>query len=87
MIDGCSYEYVALYDGMNDISTRLDQLCGLQFPVDMLSTGRYMFVQFTSDADVVGAGFNLTYEFRSPVGKMNYYMIKSDYLVLMSLCL
>ena len=60
-IDGCTYDYLALFDGPTNTSRKIDQLCGLQFPDDITSTGNNMLLHFSSDADVSGKGFSLTY--------------------------
>ncbi|XP_060597832.1 ovochymase-1-like [Ruditapes philippinarum] len=61
-IDGCLYDYVAIYDGNSNSSTKIAQMCGFLFPDDLYSTGSSLLIKFNSDADVGGLGFNLTYQ-------------------------
>ena len=55
------YDYLAVYDGMTNNSRKIEQICGLQFPDDVTSSGNYLLLRFKSDQDVAGSGFNLTY--------------------------
>lgn len=69
-ISGCLYDYVAVYDGKTNTSTKLAQLCGLKFPDDIFSSGPSLFINFVADADVAGTGFNLTYEIMPKSGNL-----------------
>ncbi|XP_052817631.1 ovochymase-1-like isoform X2 [Mya arenaria] len=66
-IAGCTYDYLAVYDGPDRGSLLLDRKCGIQFPDDMFSSRNELYLVFVSDADLSSIGFNLTYEFVSAV--------------------
>ncbi|XP_053392701.1 ovochymase-1-like isoform X2 [Mercenaria mercenaria] len=72
-IAGCTYDYVAIYDGNSNVSTKLAQMCGLMFPDDIYSSGSSLFLEFNSDADVAGTGFNLTYKFMPKTDVCNMF--------------
>ena len=68
-ISGCTYDFLALYDGPDNSSRKIEQLCGQLYPNDVTSTGRHLYLHFESDIDVAYVGFNLTYKVTTPKGK------------------
>ncbi|PFX28545.1 Tolloid-like protein 2 [Stylophora pistillata] len=53
----CSCDSVEIYDGTNQYGSRLSKSCGSSLPVPVYSTGRNIFMKFTSDKSVTGGGF------------------------------
>lgn len=47
--------------GDNSLAPVLSTICGRELPGPIRSTGDAMFIQFTSDASITGAGFNASY--------------------------
>jgi len=64
----CTYDYIAVYDGADDSARKLVQICGIQFPDDIFSSGNELYITFISDADVSLAGVNMTFEFQKDTG-------------------
>nr|QBA18416.1 MASP-related molecule Type 2 [Littorina littorea] len=60
----CDYDFVAIYD--DDFLKAKEMLCGQRLPLDFTSTSHTVLVKFTSDAEVGGVGFNLTYASHPP---------------------
>uniref|UniRef100_A0A8D2IQV5 Cubilin n=1 Tax=Varanus komodoensis TaxID=61221 RepID=A0A8D2IQV5_VARKO len=57
----CNYDSLVFRDGDNVLAPVLSTLCGREIPGPIRSTGDAMFVQFTSDRSITGAGFNASY--------------------------
>ncbi|XP_063003684.1 cubilin [Elgaria multicarinata webbii] len=57
----CNYDTLVFRDGDNSLAPVLSTVCGREIPGPIRSTGDAMFIQFTSDASITGAGFNATY--------------------------
>uniref|UniRef100_U3KLX7 Cubilin n=1 Tax=Oryctolagus cuniculus TaxID=9986 RepID=U3KLX7_RABIT len=57
----CSYDSLVIRDGDNNLAQQLAVLCGREIPGPIRSTGEYMFIRFTSDISVTGAGFNASF--------------------------
>nr|XP_020016661.1 cubilin-like [Castor canadensis] len=57
----CAYDRLMIRDGDNSRAQQLAVLCGREIPGPIRSTGEYMFIRFTSDLSVVGAGFNASF--------------------------
>lgn len=57
----CGCDYVKLYDGSNNGATLLGTYCGTRSGVIVASTGRSMYVVFSSDSSIQGRGFRMTY--------------------------
>lgn len=53
----CSCDSVEIYDGTNQYGSRLSKSCGSSLPLPVYSTGRNIFMKFTSDTSVTGGGF------------------------------
>ena len=59
----CSCEHVEIRDGSDGSSTELAEFCGGRTPglSPILSSGRFMWIEFSSDFDTEDKGFNATY--------------------------
>ncbi|XP_048223975.1 LOW QUALITY PROTEIN: cubilin [Perognathus longimembris pacificus] len=54
----CVYDQLVIRDGETDVSPREALVCGKEVPGPIRSTGEFMYIRFTSDGSVGGAGFN-----------------------------
>lgn len=61
----CIYDYVALYNGPDqNASTLVGRYCGSNVPTTTFqSTGRDMFIMFSSDGTVTNTGFKADFNF------------------------
>jgi len=57
--DSCSYDRLTIYDGADDTALSYT-LCGEDLPPNFVSTGRDVFIVFTSDGTVTDEGFYIT---------------------------
>ncbi|XP_031795774.1 cubilin [Sarcophilus harrisii] len=57
----CSYDKLVIRDGDNHVAPELAVLCGREVPGPIRSSGEYLFIHFTSDSSVTGAGFNASF--------------------------
>ena len=57
----CMYDSVVIYDGLDKTGQQIGTYCGKSIPDPIESTGRYLFVEFTSDGSVRKAGFKANY--------------------------
>ncbi|EGW02057.1 Cubilin [Cricetulus griseus] len=57
----CDYDRLIIRDGDNNLSPLLAVLCGRDIPGPIRSTGEYMYIRFTSDSSITGAGFNASF--------------------------
>ncbi|XP_040824205.1 cubilin [Ochotona curzoniae] len=57
----CGYDSLVIRDGDNNLAQPLAVLCGREIPGPIRSTGEYMFIRFTSDLSLTGAGFNASF--------------------------
>ncbi|XP_053215446.1 cubilin [Podarcis raffonei] len=57
----CNYDKLVLRDGDNSLAPVLATLCGREVPGPIRSTGNALYIRFTSDASITGAGFNASY--------------------------
>ncbi|XP_078371390.1 tolloid-like protein 2 [Oculina patagonica] len=53
----CSYDSVRIFDGINKSAFQLSKRCGRNLPPPVYSSGRYIYMQFTSDGYFSGKGF------------------------------
>lgn len=58
---GCTADHVEVLDGINRYSRSKGRFCGATVPEDILSTGRYMRVEFRSDSKREDEGFKATF--------------------------
>jgi len=58
-------DFVNVYDGRDANADQIAHLTGSEIPGDVTSSGRYMFVQFVSDAQGTGTGFSASYSAES----------------------
>lgn len=59
----CRYDYVEIFDGNSAWSSRITKACGQrqQAPCEIYSSGRFLFVKFSSDGSVQYPGFSAYY--------------------------
>ena len=65
----CSCDHVQIRDGSNGNSPQLATYCGNKIPGAVMSSGRFMWVEFESDLFTNGKGFEATY---TAVGMYNF---------------
>ncbi|BHF63125.1 Bone morphoproteintic protein 1 [Sparganum proliferum] len=53
----CQYDYLDIFDGSSALYPKLDELCGVELPKPIRSTGNTMTVRFVTDAGVQKQGF------------------------------
>jgi len=58
----CNYDSLSVYDGSDDKAERLAELCGTEIPEPITSTGRDMYLYFSTDNSYQQTGFRLTWE-------------------------
>eukprot|EP00057_Strongylocentrotus_purpuratus_P015085 XP_011669559.1 PREDICTED: uncharacterized protein LOC577075 [Strongylocentrotus purpuratus] len=78
----CIYDYVTLYNGPDqNASTLVGRYCGSNVPTTMFqSTGRDMFIMFSSDGSVTNTGFKADFNFdiaREPTSDPDIAVINS----------
>ncbi|XP_070554529.1 neuropilin and tolloid-like protein 1 isoform X3 [Ptychodera flava] len=59
----CRFDYLEVRDGRWGYSPFIGRYCGDQQPVNIVSTGRYLWMRFVTDDTVEEAGFAARYEF------------------------
>ncbi|CAL1295836.1 unnamed protein product, partial [Larinioides sclopetarius] len=60
----CSYDYLEVRDGLHGYSPMLgSRYCGSEFPKQVISSKRYMWLQFKSDESIEYEGFRAVYDF------------------------
>ncbi|XP_029109180.1 neuropilin-1a-like isoform X2 [Scleropages formosus] len=59
---GCKYDYVEVWDGMNENGQLVGKYCGKIAPSPIISSGSQLFIKFASDYETHGAGFSIRYE-------------------------
>uniref|UniRef100_F7D8H4 Cubilin n=1 Tax=Ornithorhynchus anatinus TaxID=9258 RepID=F7D8H4_ORNAN len=57
----CNYDQLVIRDGDTNRAPLLATLCGRDLPGPIRSTGDFMFVRFTTDSSITGAGFNASF--------------------------
>jgi CUB domain len=66
--DDCSYDYIEFRDGPWGFSPLLGRYCGRRRPPTVVSTGRWMWIEFKSDDSVQYSGFHAVYEVFNQAG-------------------
>lgn len=59
----CRFDHLEVRDGPFGFSPLIDRYCGLKSPALIRSTGRFMWIKFTSDEELEGKGFQAKYSF------------------------
>ncbi|XP_055925743.1 neuropilin and tolloid-like protein 1 [Argiope bruennichi] len=60
----CNYDWLEVRDGLHGYSPMLGtRLCGSEFPRQMISSKRHMWLQFNSDDSIEYEGFRAVYDF------------------------
>lgn len=66
----CAYDYLEIRDGAYGYSSPLAKLCGPDFPRDIISNDRYLFLRFVSDDSIEYQGFRAVYSFIKMTSKL-----------------
>ena len=61
--DTCEYDRLEIRNGQFGYSDILDVICGHNFPPEISSTDRYLWLRFKSDESIEYAGFRAVYHF------------------------
>ena len=59
----CRFDHIEVRDGPFGFSPLIDRFCGQKNPGLVTSTGRFMWIKFTSDEELEGLGFRIKYTF------------------------
>ena len=59
----CEYDYLEIRDGEYGYSKVLAKLCGHNFPSDIISSDRYLYIRYVSDDTIEYSGFRAVYHF------------------------
>ena len=59
----CRFDHIEVRDGPFGFSPIIDRFCGQKNPGLVTSTGRFMWIKFTSDEELEGLGFRIKYTF------------------------
>uniref|UniRef100_A0A803JKD0 Neuropilin and tolloid-like 2 n=1 Tax=Xenopus tropicalis TaxID=8364 RepID=A0A803JKD0_XENTR len=59
----CRFDHLEVRDGPFGFSPLIDRYCGLKSPTPIRSTGRFMWIKFSSDEELEGLGFRAKYSF------------------------
>ncbi|KAL6112807.1 neto2 [Pungitius sinensis] len=59
----CRFDHIEIRDGPFGFSPLIDRFCGGKNPGLVTSTGRFMWIKFTSDEELEGLGFRIKYTF------------------------
>ena len=77
----CTCDHVEIRDGSDGSSIELKEFCGGRTPglTPVISSGRFMWIEFKSDSGTEKTGFNATYtaDGKTPVGKLPYFLFRN----------
>nr|XP_061796264.1 neuropilin and tolloid-like protein 2 isoform X2 [Nerophis lumbriciformis] len=59
----CRFDHIEIRDGPFGFSPLINRVCGGKNPGPITSTGRFMWIKFTSDEELEGLGFRIKYTF------------------------
>ncbi|XP_023678472.2 neuropilin and tolloid-like protein 2 [Paramormyrops kingsleyae] len=59
----CRFDYIEVRDGPFGFSPLINRFCGPSSPGMVRSTGRFMWIKFSSDEELEGLGFRVKYAF------------------------
>ncbi|XP_017193112.1 neuropilin and tolloid-like protein 2 isoform X5 [Oryctolagus cuniculus] len=59
----CRFDHLEIRDGPFGFSPLIDRYCGMKSPPLIRSTGRFMWIKFSSDEELEGLGFRAKYSF------------------------
>lgn len=74
----CEYDFLEVRDGAFGYSTLIDKLCGPDFPRDIISSDRFIFLRFVSDDSIQYSGFRAVYSFIPNQSKFNIFFINVE---------
>ena len=69
---GCSCDSIQIFNGYSEFSSSLGKFCSGSWKIT--SSGRYLYLKFTSDATGTGTPFTVYY-YRTKTGKDNAYLL------------
>lgn len=80
----CSYDYVEIFDGNSILSFKITRACGPQqnAPCGIYSSGRFLYVKFSSDGSVRYPGFSAYYYALSNSKRINIFKTKPFFFFL-----
>ncbi|XP_026147219.1 neuropilin-1a-like [Carassius auratus] len=58
----CKYDFVQVFDGVDENAFSLGRFCGKIAPSPIISSGNSLLIKFTTDYESSGAGFSIRYE-------------------------
>lgn len=67
----CRFDHIEIRDGPFGFSPLIDRFCGGKNPGLVTSTGRFMWIKFTSDEELEGLGFRIKYTFIAGQDSLN----------------
>lgn len=59
----CRFDHLEIRDGPFGFSPLIDRYCGPKSPGVVTSTGRFMWIKFSSDEELEGLGFRVKYTY------------------------
>ncbi|KAM8721228.1 hypothetical protein ACLKA7_007145 [Drosophila subpalustris] len=59
----CKFDFLEIRDGQYGFSTQIGKFCGTDFPPEITSKERYLWLHFHSDDTIEYTGFSAVYEF------------------------
>ncbi len=76
----CGCDVVEVFDGSSSWSPMMKRACGRQSPCGMYSSGRYLFVKFSTDGSATDRGFSASYYAVSyNYGRASFFCKKKTY--------
>ncbi|EDV47195.1 uncharacterized protein Dere_GG17784, isoform A [Drosophila erecta] len=61
--EGCKFDFLEIRDGQYGFSTEIGKYCGTDFPPEITSKERYLWLHFHSDETIEYTGFSAVYEY------------------------
>ena len=80
----CEYDYLEIRDGEYGYSKVLAKLCGHNFPSDIISSDRYLYIRYVSDDTIEYSGFRAVYHFIQQPSEFTLISIDLFQLILLS---
>ena len=71
----CEYDYLSIYDGQDWYAPKLGTWCGTGSIPTILSSTRYLYIEFVTDDAGREDGFRMKYEFFKPDLCMYIYIV------------
>lgn len=80
----CRFDHIEIRDGPFGFSPLIDRFCGGKNPGLVTSTGRFMWIKFTSDEELEGLGFRIKYTFIAGQDSLNRIFAADAIITLVS---